>query len=395
MGVLPTVLLVHNHYQISGGEDIVVANERRLLEEHGHRVIPYFRHNDELNVFSPLRRLFFAAETLFSLRTYRDIKRLIRKEHINIVHVHNTLAMVTPAVYYAARACGVPVVQTVHNFRLLCPAGSFFRKGRVCEECIHGGMRSALRHACYHESRLQTLLCVLSSHLHRHIYKHLHFIFLTEFNRDKHFLWNRAGKPPIFEPTRIHLKPNFVFSAPASGVPARTNRLVYAGRLEPIKGVMRLLEAWKILGADAPELLLCGTGPLEEECRRMIADSGLTHVKMLGFVPNEQLRQMLATSAAFILPSQVYEGFPMTMTEAYAAGIPVLGSELGNVGSLVHRCGGMTFRHDDAADIAATVRRFMSEGAAVHREAVLQMTSAEANYRLLAEIYDKALADKA
>lgn len=389
-----TILLVHNHYQIPGGEDAVVANERRLLEAHGHRVVPYFRHNDELKAFSPLRKLLFAAESLFSLRTYRDIKRLIRTEKIDIVHVHNTLAMVTPAVYYAARACGVPVVQTVHNFRLLCPAGSFFREGRVCEECLHGGMRCALRHACYHESRLQTLICVLGSHLHRHIYKHLHFIFLTEFNRDKHFLWNRAGKPPVFEPARAHLKPNFVFSAPAAAETPREKRLVYAGRLEPIKGVLRLLEAWKLLGADAPELLLCGTGPLEEECRAVIAESGLTQVKMLGFVPNEQLRQLLAASAAFILPSQVYEGFPMTVTEAYAAGTPVLGSAHGNVGSLVRRCGGMTFRHDDAADIAATVRRFLQEGAAVNRAAALQMTSAEENYKMLAEIYEKAMFDK-
>lgn len=387
----PTILLVHNRYQIPGGEDSVVANEQRLLEMHGHRVVTYFRHNDELKSFSPWRKILFAAEALFSPRTYRDIKRLIRTEHVDIVHVHNTLAMVTPAVYYAARACGVPIVQTVHNFRLLCPAGSFFRKGRVCEKCLHGGMRCALRHACYHESRLQTLLCVLSSHLHRHIYKHLHFIFLTEFNRDKHFLWNRAGKPPIFEPSRVHLKPNFVFSTPAEDTPARTERLVYAGRMEPLKGVLHLLEAWKLLGDDAPELLLCGTGPLEEECCRRITEGRLTHVKMLGFVPNEQLRRLLATSAAFILPSQVYEGFPMTVTEAYAAGIPVLGSEHGNVGSLVRRYGGMTFRHDDAADIAATVRRFMSEGAAVNHAAALQMTSAEENYKLLAAIYAKAL----
>lgn len=388
---VPAILLVHNHYQIAGGEDVVVANEQRLLEAHGHRVVTYFRHNDELKHMAPWRRLLFAAEALFSLRTYCDIKRLIRQEHIDIVHVHNTLAMVSPSVYYAARACGVPVVQTVHNFRLLCPAGSSFREGRVCEECLHGGMRCAVRHACYHESRMQTLLCVLNSHLHRHIYKYLHFLFLTEFNRDKHLLWNRR----VFEPARVHIKPNFVFSSPHVNAAERLPRLVYAGRLEPIKGVLRLLEAWKLLGAEAPELLMCGTGPLEEECRAVIAQENLTQVKMLGPVPNEELRRLLASSVAFILPSQVYEGFPMTVTEAYAEGTPVLGSEHGNVGALVRRCGGMTFRHDDAADIAATVRRFMKEGASINRAAALQMTSAEENYRLLAEIYEKALADKA
>lgn len=386
---LPAILLVHNHYQIPGGEDAVVDNERRLLEAHGHHVVTYFRHNDELKSLPPLRKLFFAAEALFSLRTYREVKHLIRAEHIDIVHVHNTLAMVSPSVYYAARSCGVPVVQTVHNFRLLCPAGSFFREGHVCEECLHGGMRCAVHHACYRGSRLQTVLCVLNSHLHRHMYKHLHFLFLTEFNREKHLQW----KSRVFEPTRVHLKPNFVFSDPSAKAEERRPRLVYAGRLEPIKGVLRLLEAWKILGAEAPELLMCGTGPLEEECRAVIAQEGLTQVKMLGYVPNTELRQLLATSAAFILPSQVYEGFPMTVTEAYAAGTPVIGSEHGNVGSLVRRCGGMTFRHDDAEDIAATVRRFMQEGAGVNHVAALQMTSAEENYKQLSAIYEKALAD--
>ena len=115
------ILIVHNYYQIPGGEDTVVANEKKMLEEHGHKAILYSRNNAELKQMSKFRKLFLPITTIFNPRTYKDIKRLIKSENIEIVHVHNTLNLISPAVYYAARAMKVPVVQTVHNFRLVCP----------------------------------------------------------------------------------------------------------------------------------------------------------------------------------------------------------------------------------------------------------------------------------
>ena len=130
------VLLVHNYYKIPGGEDTVVENERRLLEEHGHEVYFYSRSNSEMETFSVVQKVCLPLTSLFSLRTYREVKKLIHEKNIDIVHVHNTLNLVSPSVYYAAFACKKPVVQTIHNFRLLCPAATFLRNERICEDCV-------------------------------------------------------------------------------------------------------------------------------------------------------------------------------------------------------------------------------------------------------------------
>ena len=137
------ILQIHNFYQIPGGEDVVVRNEKKLLEEHGHEVFTYYRSNKELNEGNKLKKLFIPFTAVYSLKTCREVKKIIRENKIDIVHVHNTLMMVSPSVFYAAFQCKVPVVQTLHNFRMLCPAGSFFRNNVICEECVDGGLKCA------------------------------------------------------------------------------------------------------------------------------------------------------------------------------------------------------------------------------------------------------------
>ena len=161
------ILIVHNYYQIPGGEDTVVANEKKLLEDHGHEVILYTRHNAELKTMSKIRKLALVFTTIYNPRTVKDIKRIIKENSIDIVHVHNTLNLISPSVYYAARSCKVPVARTIHNFRLLCPGATFYRDGHICEDCVEHGLRCALKHSCYRGSRLQTLVCVISTKIHR------------------------------------------------------------------------------------------------------------------------------------------------------------------------------------------------------------------------------------
>ena len=135
------ILQVHNFYQIPGGEDVVVRNEKRLLEEHGHKVYTYYRSNAELKEGGRLGKLCVPFTAIYSFKTVREVKKLIKEYQIDIVHVHNTLTMVSPSVFYAAFSCHVPIVQTLHNFRMLCPAGSFFRDNVICEECVQGGLK--------------------------------------------------------------------------------------------------------------------------------------------------------------------------------------------------------------------------------------------------------------
>lgn len=384
------VLQIHNYYQLPGGEDTVVANEKRLLEENGHQVIQYTRHNSELNNLNMMQKLLLPFSTVFNLRTYREVRRIIREEAIDIVHVHNTLNLVSPSVYYAAVSCGVPVVQTVHNFRLLCPGATFYRDGQICEACLEKGIGCALKHRCYRSSLAQTLACVVSTLIHRStgIYKKLHYICLTEFNKEKLLRLKQL------RPEQISIKPNFVKSA-QSFCPAeqRTEQIVFVGRLEKLKGVDLLLETWRLLGKDAPELLLCGTGPLEQWCAEFIRENDL-HVTMKGFVPNEAVRRLIGTSRALILPTQCYETFPMTIVEAYAAGTPVITGNMGNAGNLVDE--GMTGLHyiyDDAQAMAAAVRCLFAQSVSGMyenaRDKFARLYNPEANYACLAEIYDK------
>ncbi|RGH42736.1 hypothetical protein DW898_10750 [Ruminococcus sp. AM41-2AC] len=181
------ILIVHNYYQIPGGEDTVVANEKKMLEKHGHKVTLYSRNNAELKKMPRLRKIFLPITTVFNPRTYRDIKKLVKQENIEVVHVHNTLNLVSPAVYYAARRMKVPVVQTIHNFRLLCPGATFYRDGHICEDCVEHGLKCAVRHSCYRKSKIQTLACVLSTAFHRMtgIYGKINYICLTDFNKQK------------------------------------------------------------------------------------------------------------------------------------------------------------------------------------------------------------------
>ncbi|WP_377519783.1 glycosyltransferase [Priestia megaterium] len=206
----PKILIVHNYYQIPGGEDTVVENEKKMLEDHGHEVIVYSRNNSELQKMSKFQKLGLPFSTVFSIRTYREVKRIIKQQNIDIVHVHNTLNLISPSVYYAAFSCKVKVIQTVHNFRLVCPGALLYRDGNICEDCIHKGLRCAIFNNCYRDSKLQTLACVITLKTHRFLgtYKNINYICLTEFNKEKLLEVNRGGKK-IIDPKKVFVKPNF------------------------------------------------------------------------------------------------------------------------------------------------------------------------------------------
>lgn len=379
------VLIVHNYYQIPGGEDTVVVNEKKLLEDHGHEVVLYTRHNAELKTFSKIQKLLLPFSTIFSRKTYREVKTLIKNEKIDIVHVHNTLNLVSPSVYYAAFHCKVPVVQTIHNFRLLCPGATFFRGGQICEDCVSKGMLCAVKHKCYRDSRIQTLACVLSTGIHRMLgtYGKLNYICLTDFNKEKLLQLKQVKADKVF------VKPNFV-EACKEILPyeKRKNQFVYAGRLDRLKGVEILLKAWELFDAKEEKLLICGTGPMEEWCREFVEKMQLKNVEFRGLVENHKVKQIIGESKALILPTQWYEGFPMTIVESYSVGTPVIASNLGNAGSLVEEGkSGLKFQADSEKALCEALR---SAGTSLHglEREVIRKYSEESNYEQLRKIYE-------
>ena len=384
------VLIVHNYYQIPGGEDTVVANEKKMLEDHGHKVVLYSRNNSEIKEMSKYQRLKLPFTTIFNPRTYTDIKKLIKKEKIDIVHVHNTLNLISPAVYYAALSCKVPVVQTIHNFRLLCPGATFYREGHICEDCVQYGLKCAIKHGCYRESKAQTLICVVSMVLHRMtgIYGKINYICLTEFNKKKLLELKQIKEDKVF------VKPNFI-DCREEFVPEeeRKNQFVFAGRLDKLKGIDILLKAWKQMGEKAPRLIVCGTGPMEKWCKDFSEENKI-NAEFRGFVSNAEVLKVVAHSKALILPTQWYEGFPMSIVEAFSVGTPVLSSDLGNAGSIVREAiTGYKFKSNSSQELRKAVERCNGMSENVLNEYKTSYTSV-INYEILTEIYREITREK-
>ena len=389
------ILIVHNYYQISGGEDTVVANEKKMLEDHGHKVILYTRNNSELKEMSKFQKLKLPFTTIFNPRTYKDIKRIIRKENIDVVHVHNTLNLVSPAVYYAALSCKLPVVQTVHNFRLLCPGATFYRDGHICEDCVHHGLKCAIKNNCYRGSKVQTLVCVVNTWIHRMtgVYGKINYICLTEFNKQKLLELKQIKEDKVF------VKPNFVESK-EKFVPEeqRKDQFVFAGRLDKLKGIDILLKAWKQMGEEAPKLVVCGTGPMEKWCREF-AESNNLNVEFKGFVQNAEVLKIVASSKALVLPTQCYEGFPMSIVEAFSVGTPVICSDLGNAGSIVEeKVTGFKFQYNESDSLKCVIKEFESYDMKLLQQSAYgkyrRYFDQNRNYEMIQAIYSEAIGER-
>ena len=387
------VLIVHNYYQVPGGEDTVVANEKKMLEDNGHEVFMYTRHNNEIKKKSFLGKLLLGAQSIFSIRTYREVRRIIRKNKVDIVHVHNTLSLISPSVYYAAFKCNIPVVQTIHNFRLLCPAATLYRDNHICEDCISNGLRCALKHKCYRKSFLQTLISVLIIKINRILgtYKKLNYICLTEFNKEKLLQLNRKNKKIINE-DKIFIKPNFV-NIERNIIPyeQRKNQFVFVGRLDKLKGINILFDSWKKIEEikihNTPELIVCGIGPEEEFCKEYIIRNNLRHVKLMGFIENFKIMDIISESKALILPTQWYEGFPMTIVESMSCGTPIMGSDIGNVGSLIiNDVNGYKFHRNSIDDLVDSIRSIKDMTVTI-KNTYKDMYTSDTNYRRLSKIY--------
>lgn len=384
-GYKENVLIVHNYYRIPGGEDVVVTNEKNLLEQHGHNVILYSRNNEEAGDHSFLQKIGLAFVSFFNIRTYKDICAIIEKEKIDVIHVHNTVALISPAVYLAGINCGIPVVQTVHNFRLVCPNGVCYVKDHVCERCLEHGLGQSLIYNCYRNSKLQTMVLVVAIKLQRALqtYKYINYICLTEFNKEKLLTVKQIREENVF------IKPNFT-TMEAEIIPYgnRNRQMIYAGRLEKIKGVDLLLQAWMKLGDKAPKLLICGSGELEEWCREYIQNNEITNIEMLGQISNSEVKQKVGESCAMLYPTQWYEGFPMAIAEAYTMGTPIIASDIGNVGNLVDDgISGVKFKSNSVIALAKAVEKFMEKPIKLPEEYLTKYT-AEQNYVMLKGIYE-------
>ncbi len=383
------ILLVHNFYHHPGGEDQVFQAEGGLLEAHGHSVVRYTADNRDV---MGMNRLALAQSTLWNTKSYEALRDVIRKHRPALVHFHNTLPLVSPAAYYAAQREGAAVVQTLHNYRLLCPGALFLRDGRPCESCM--GQRLAttgIRHKCYRGSRAATAAVATMVAAHHALgtwTKQVdRYIALTDFARNKFI---QGGLPADM----VDVKPHFVSPEPEVGQ-GRGDYALFVGRLSAEKGVQTLLNAWTQQAIPIP-LKVVGNGPLIDAVRH--AEAQGAPVKVLGHLQSQDVYPLMADAAMTIVPSECYETFGRVSMESFAVGTPVVASEIGAVAELVdHERTGLLFQPGYADDLARQVRWMLAHPGQYTRMRKAARAEYEAkytparNYKLLMEIYEKAI----
>jgi glycosyltransferase involved in cell wall biosynthesis len=383
------ILIAHNAYQHRGGEDTVVDAEAALLRDHGHTVEIYGQHSDALTTMSPATA---AMTAIWSTRSATDITDLCKHFRPDVIHAHNTFPLISPSLYWSAARRHVPVVQTLHNFRLLCPQAMFLRDGKICEDCIGKLPWRAIIHKCYRASTAQSavLTCMLAAHRSIGTYQErvTRYVVLNRFARDKYV---EGGLPA----QRMRIKPNFVAAEPLPESTQSTPRRggLYVGRLSPEKGIGVLSDAVRLL--EQRDIAVIGGGPVEAEAQ---ARQCFGSDYYLGFLPLDDIMQRMRASQFLVLPSICYENSPRTIVEAYASGLPVIASRLGPLVDIVHDgVTGLLFTPGDALDLAAKIRwaqshpeQMMAMGRAARTEYEAQYTP-ERNYSLLMEIYEDAI----
>jgi glycosyltransferase involved in cell wall biosynthesis len=385
------ILLVHNFYGSAApsGENQVVLEEKALLESRGHTVFEFTRTSDDIRSRGLRGAVAGGLVTPWNFRSARLVAAQVATVRPDVVHVHNTFPLVSPAVFHAIGS-SAPKVLTLHNYRLFCAAGIPMRDQHVCTECLDARSAApALRYGCYRNSRLATLPLAVSIELHRRLGTWTSqvdaFIALTEFQK-------RAMAAAGLPVERIHVKPNFYPGNPGT-VPwsERGAYALYAGRLSAEKGVETLALAWQRWGAAAPELRIAGDGEL---LPRLRAITTTAPVRYLGALRKADAEREIAHARLLIVPSECFEGFPMVIREAFAFGTPVAASNLGPLPFLVHADeSGISF---DPANPDA-LQRVVAE--AWHAEGVLERLgrgarrefetkyTEDANYERLMEIY--------
>jgi len=383
------LLSVHNRYLIRGGEDEVREAEERLLREKGHQIETYEEDNERVAALSKLQ---VALKTVWSTEAYTAMRTQLRRQAYDIVHVQNFFPLISPSVYYAAKAEGVPVVQTLHNYRLLCNNAYFFRDGRVCEDCLGKFVPfPGVVHACYRENRAGSAVVAAMLTVHRAMRTWSNmvdvYIALTEFARQKFI---EGGLPA----EKIMIKPNFVYPDLGQGE-GSGGYAIFVGRLSPEKGIDTLLTTWKTLGSKIP-LKIVGDGPLSPQVAE--AAERFPGVEWLGRRPLKEVYELIGEAAFLVFPSEWYETFGRVAIEAFAKGTPVIAANIGAIAELIDNGRtGILYCPGQPEDLRTKVEWALthpSELAQMRKEARAEFEAkytAEQNYQILMSVYERAM----
>ncbi|MCG8570244.1 MAG: glycosyltransferase family 4 protein [Spirochaetes bacterium] len=377
--------MLHNFYQQPGGEDIVLSEEKQLLKQKGNTVSFVSVDNKHINNFRT--KLYTAVNLAYSKRSKQKLKKKIKRFKPDIVHVHNFFPLLTPSIYDACKEEKIPVVQTLHNYRLVCSAASLMRNGRICEKCLCRSSYWAAIHCCYRNSLLGSISVARMIDYHRGKKtwqnKVDRFIALTEFSRNKFI-------EAQFPQKKISVKPNFIIDPIQSEQQREKHykkRALFVGRLSYEKGIQTLIDAWR--GIDC-RLQITGDGPLYSDLKKEVSGN----IELLGYLSADKVQKKMLESSFLILPSIWYEGFPMVIVESFACSLPVVASKLGSMAEIINDgYTGLHFNPGDVKDLRKKVQFMVDHpdlakkmGANARKEYEQKYTP-EKNYEMLINIY--------
>lgn len=383
------VLQVHNYYKTRGGECEVVDKERKLLEDAGHQVFRYSRKATDIDSYGIVRKIFQFIGIVFNVAVYYDVQKYIKEIKPDIAHVHNVFPLLSPSVYLGISKSGIPIVQTVHNYRFMCPSGLLFRSGAVCEQCIDRGLFSVIRRRCIHGSytlSLQYALAVWSGRMRKGFLGKIdRFIALNHFGEDR---LQSIG----INKDRICICPNYIDHIDTAGVSGSKDYFLYLGRLSHEKGIDLVLEA----AQDLPDtrFIIAGAGPMESRVREF---TGLCNLEWVGRISGDKKNQMIRHARALLVPSMCYENNPLSVIEALSSGTTVIVSRTGGLPEMFDdRKSGLLFEQGNLDEfkqmiIALTDTETCEKYSIAALETAKQRYIHDVHLRRLQEIYKKVL----
>lgn len=379
------ILQAHNYYQQAGGEDTVVAQEKALLESNGHEVFTYYKNNDIISSIKGVQKIGLLKETTWSRKTYEEVNTILKQDKIDLCHVHNTLPLISPSIYYACKDNNVPVVQTLHNYRLICTNGLLMRDGRICEDCLGRSAYGAISKKCYRNSAIQTYVVARMLQKNKRMGTWSNqvdaYLCLTELARQKFI---EHGLPE----DKLYVKPNFIDNRTVLST-HKENFLVYAGRVMENKGARLILELAK---KTKHSIKIIGDGDMIEEF------NGIPNVELLGRRTHDETIRVLSKAKAILFPTMLYEGMPMTIIEGFSLKTPIIATNIGASKSMIkNEVTGLLFKMGDYDDFYNKVEVCFTQPKLIQdivsnafNEYKMHFT-AESNYKMIMEVYSDVL----
>ena len=389
---LARVLLLHNRYRQPGGEDAIVQAQAQLLRERGHAVEVFEKDNREIDAYGLARKAMLFLDMSGNAKSAEEVDAIAASFKPDVALVHNTLPLLSPSIYTPLKRRGVKVIQYLHNFRLVCPAGTLFRDGQACTLCVDDGLKHAVRHRCWSHSQMATLGVTRMLDRHRRA-KTWHtqvdlFVASNSYQRDV------LVKAQVVPAGRIVVQPNFLLQPPPADDAGAGEGFVFVGRLTPEKGIETLLKA--VAQVPDAQLTVIGDGPLRDKL------TPSPRVEFLGQRPKDEVLARMKAARAVIVPSEWHEGFPLTVIEAMLMGRAVIASRMTGPLEIVKEGDtGLLFDAGNVGQLAACLLKLHGDAALAERLGRAgrvrfdQECSPDAGYRRMLENFERVGCRKA